>query len=88
MESGNEKIEISLKQREDWIKIIISQFLIPNSLLSIVRAGELLHGTADPSPARGWYSPTYGVKVPALSFALKVTASDEVQFTTEFNLQP
>ena len=84
VENSDEKIEISLKLRENCIKINISQFPIANSQLSIVRAGKFLHGNAETAPTRGWYSPTYGVKVPALSLALEVTASDEVQFITEF----
>jgi hypothetical protein len=52
--------------------------------IGLVRAGERIHGNIEPLPGEGWYSPTYGVKVPALS--LSMTLADEVQvdFVTEF----
>jgi hypothetical protein len=61
-----------------------SQLATGDSGISLVRAGELLHGTAAPDPVRGWTSPTYGVKVPALSLAVETESADEVKFTTEF----
>jgi hypothetical protein len=51
---------------------------------SLVRAGELLGGTGEPDPIRGWVSPTYGVKLPALSLAVETKSSNEVQFISEF----
>jgi hypothetical protein len=33
---------------------------------------------------RGWVSPTYGVKVPALSLAIESKSANDVQFTSEF----
>ena len=54
------------------------------SAISLFRAGELLSGSADPDPVRGWVSPTYGEKVPALSLAVSVKSTNEVQFTSEF----
>ena len=39
---------------------------------SIVRAGKLLHGRGNITPTRGWISPTYGQKMPALSFAVEL----------------
>ena len=56
---------------------------LPSSL-SLVRAGELLHGARTLLPFEGWASPTYGVKVPALSLALEATASRSISFVTEF----
>jgi len=61
-----------------WIMLKIdadSQSAICNLYSSIVRAGELLFGTAPASPTRGWISPTYAEKVPALSFAINVESS-------------
>jgi hypothetical protein len=42
------------------------------SSLLIVRAGEVLYGRKAASPTWGWASPTYGVKVPALSVSVEV----------------
>ena len=55
-----------------------------HSVISLVRAGELLTGSASPDPIRGWASPTYGVKVPALSLAIETKSADDVQFVSEF----
>jgi 8-oxo-dGTP pyrophosphatase MutT (NUDIX family) len=38
----------------------------------LARAGELLVGTGTVPPIAGYYSPTYGVKIPALAYILKV----------------
>jgi hypothetical protein len=37
---------------------------------------------------RGWSSPTYGVKVPALSLAVETRSANDVQFTSEFIFPP
>lgn len=56
----------------------------PGAKLSLVRAGELLHGHANVSPIDGWVSPTYGQKLPALSCSLQVTSQNDVKFSTLF----
>jgi len=52
--------------------------------LSLCRAGVILAGSDDADPRRGWVSPSYGVKFPALSLALEAKSEDEVKFSTEF----
>ncbi len=52
---------------------------------SLARAGELLAGSGDPSPSRGWVSPNYGFKLPALSLAVEIKSKNEVKFSSEFN---
>jgi hypothetical protein len=54
--------------------------------VSLVRAGELLAGSGTPEPIRGWASPTYGVKLPALSLAVELASANDVQFLSEFAL--
>ena len=55
--------------------------------VSLVRAGELVYGkSSEVSPIRGWFSPTYAQKEPALSLAIEVKASETVKFSTEFFL--
>jgi len=51
---------------------------------SLVRAGKILIGERDVQPWEGWYSPTYGVKVPALSLAVTLAEKEQVRFVTEF----
>jgi hypothetical protein len=58
------------------------------STATLVRAGTLLFGDPDPDKdvIRGWASPTYNLKVPALSFAIETVSVDDVQFISEFAL--
>jgi hypothetical protein len=56
--------------------------------ISLFSAGKLLHGSAAPDPRRGWVSPTYAVKVPALSLAVETESTNEVKFTTQFIFPP
>ena len=90
LESSDEKVEMSLQTQHGLVKVIIhaSSITHHSSAFSLVRAGKLLYGNAEIPPTRGWYSPTYGVKIPALSLALEMTASNAVQFITEFQLIP
>ncbi len=39
--------------------------------LQLMRAGQLVHGSGVARPIAGWFSPTYGVKVPALACILE-----------------
>ena len=52
--------------------------------ISLARAGEMLSGDGNISPERGWTSPTYGVKIPALSLAAVVESRIGITFSTEF----
>jgi hypothetical protein len=69
------------------LTIIHSPASVPCSF-SLVRAGELLCGWADPDPTRGWTSPTYGVKIPALSLAVTAESRTEILFSSEFTFPP
>jgi hypothetical protein len=51
---------------------------------SLIRAGEILAGSSTPGSTRGWASPVYGIKVPALSLAIETESANEVKFSTEF----
>ncbi len=55
-----------------------------NPLTSLDRAGERLYGAGEPAVQSGWESPTYSIKIPALSLALEVESSDNVRFVSEF----
>lgn len=54
--------------------------------IDLVRAGRCEIGTADERDLeiRGWHSPTYGVKQPALSFGLSAECTLPVRFITVF----
>ncbi len=81
------KFVIRLKSLFGWVTIgINSRPPVTNNELqiSLVRAGELLLGSAPSDPTRGWTSPTYGVKIPALSLAIIAESPGEIVFSTEF----
>jgi hypothetical protein len=64
---------------------------IPNlesriSKLQLVRGGELLYGSGEANPILGWVSPTYGLKVPALSLNVSAQASVPYSFISEWKL--
>ena len=54
--------------------------------IQLIRAGELLAGSGTVTPVLGWYSPTYGVKVPALSYSLTLHSGLPCHLTSEWQL--
>ncbi|GAB4501264.1 MAG: hypothetical protein Fur0035_08050 [Anaerolineales bacterium] len=50
--------------------------------LSLFRAGESLLAAAPADPIRGWASPLYGQRLPALSLALEVESAQTTHFVT------
>ncbi|RPI88588.1 MAG: hypothetical protein EHM41_00765 [Chloroflexi bacterium] len=53
---------------------------------SLARGGEILVGSADADLTRGWVSPTYAVKIPALSFAIDVKSQVPLRINSCWNL--
>lgn len=53
--------------------------------LSLLRAGESLHGSSM-NPILGWFSPTYGVKVPALSYLLQFQTRASILIQSSWKL--
>jgi hypothetical protein len=54
------------------------------SLISLVRAGEVIYGKRDVKTYEGWASPTYGQKTPALSLAIEVQNVANASLLSEF----
>jgi 8-oxo-dGTP pyrophosphatase MutT (NUDIX family) len=54
--------------------------------VSLARGGELVYGTGPVEPTRGWVSPTYGVKLPALSIAVSITSRLPLEISSEWLL--
>ncbi len=52
--------------------------------VQLARAGEALIGGAPASPVVGWISPTYGVRRPALSFALTLKSRFPLKFISQW----
>jgi hypothetical protein len=88
VENGEQRVDIRLISPHGVLFLgLFAESRISNlySLFSIVRAGELLHGSCEPDPTHGWASPTYGIKHPALSLTLETESAIEVKFVSEFN---
>ena len=85
--NGEQRIEIRFKSPHGWITLALQTeplFSDLHSLISLVRAGELIYGRRDVLPFEGWASPTYGEKVPALSLAVELASSRSMTFISEF----
>jgi hypothetical protein len=82
--------DLRLRSPHGWLTIRISTDLYTTQTFEdtftsgLVRAGETLHGNVEPSPFEGWFSPTYGVKVPALSLSMTLAIPGSGSFETEF----
>lgn len=59
------------------LKLIIPSASNTQPSTSLARAGDI-------DPLRGWFSPTYNLKVPALSLAVEVQSAGNVGFVSEF----
>jgi hypothetical protein len=87
MENSDRRVQIKLNSPHGPIKLGLSvnhPVSDLSSLLSVVRAGELVHGERDLKPYEGWVSRHYGQKSPALSFAFEVTSPYHTVITSEF----
>jgi hypothetical protein len=95
-EDGAAHIEIRLKSALGWIVLRIqpgsteplgSSTTVLDSPLSpqIVRAGELRYGSGPVEPTWGWMSPTYGLKIPALSFSIMAQGTLPFSLASEWS---
>jgi hypothetical protein len=89
------KVSLHLKSPEGPICLQVGCSREPNPATSLstetattqlVRAGELLYGSGSVAPTAGWVSPTYGHRVPALSFAYRMISSLPVVVCSEWVL--
>ncbi len=81
-------IQVRLRTPLGWIRLNITGLNLspPGFHEMLVRAGHLLYGRGQPRPYEGWFSPTYGEKVPALSLAVEAVSSRSCRFVSEFKL--
>jgi hypothetical protein len=87
LEETESGIRLRLNSPHGWVDFSIrTMFNVQRSMLSLVRAGELLHGQRDILPYEGWVSRNYGQKSPALSLVHEVTSEYNVTFTSEFTI--
>lgn len=78
--------EIRLHSPQGWIQLRISgspdQF--SEFQPQIVRTGELLYGIGPTTPVRGWVSPSYAHKTPAISVSVEVRAAVPFHLLSQF----
>jgi len=86
-EQRDTDFELCMKSPLGWVRLSLSTEPQPvNKNISLIRAGETVYGGSGPAdPVRGWVSPTYALKIPALSLALEIRSANDVQFISEFN---
>jgi hypothetical protein len=79
-----QRVEVRIRSPHGWLMVLLSADPPSSDAeFSIARAGHLVHGEGEILPFEGWVSPTYGVKMPALSVTLEVRARRGMTFTTE-----
>lgn len=83
LEEREKGLELRIQSPHGPVRLLISSEH-KSPAISLVRAGELVHGEGRPLPFEGWASPTYGQKVPALSLNVELKAPHGVQFLSEF----
>ncbi len=70
-----------------WITMVIEQQNpINKAKMQLFRAGELLLGEGKAGKIFGWHSPTYGMKLPALSFRFSFKGQSPIKIQTTFTI--
>ncbi len=85
---------LSLLSPYGWINIdvMVNSVLMDDAIekvnericYQLVRGGQILFGEGDIKSVRGWYSPTYGYKIPALSYGVVVPFKMPIKITTRW----
>jgi hypothetical protein len=87
VERSGQEVRLQVNSIYGWIGLKV---LWPESVeliqVQLARAGELLYGAGPVDPTWGWVSPTYGVKLPALSLSVTVKGKPPFGLTSEFVL--
>jgi hypothetical protein len=88
MESKGRRIKLALSTPLGPVELhLSSEDAEPGKMeFQIIRAGELVFGIGDFKPTWGWFSPTYGLKKPALSIRLTRRGPLPLSFKSEWVL--
>lgn len=78
--------ELRLASPHGAVKLKVTTSAASAPKISIVRAGKVIYGRGPADPVLGWVSPTYGVKLPALSFNIDVSATTPFTITSTWTL--
>lgn len=87
VENQDSRIQFKIQGPDGWTTLKITpdkRIAFSEVRVTLARAGKLEYGTGTALPFEGWASPTYSVKVPALSLAVEVTSSKSTSFVSEF----
>jgi len=79
-------VRLRLRTPAGWIRLkIVAQGPSEAALhATLIRAGRVVAGHGQAAAFEGWFSPTYGSKLPALSLAIETASSTSCGFQTEF----
>jgi len=80
------RMEVQSDSRLSTLDSRISSLESQISQVRLVRAGKLLHGSGEADPILGWVSPTYALKLPALSLTVSTEGNAPVTFLSEWTL--
>jgi hypothetical protein len=83
----NHQVEIDLKNGSIFIEIL-ADFSSTQNEFQLIRAGNLIEGEGTAPDICGWYSPTYGYKIPALSFRANISGKPPLTITTRIRINP
>jgi len=88
LSQDNTRTELRLDSDQGMVSLTMgctsAQLAGSPATVQLVRKGELLAGTGEAPIIGGWHSPTYGVRLPALSLSLTVEAYLPIKFETEW----
>jgi hypothetical protein len=83
----NHQAEFDLNNESIFIEILTDSSS-PQNEFQLIRAGNLIEGEGSAPNICGWFSPTYGYKVPALSFRVNISRKPPLTFTTRILIEP
>ena len=66
------------------LRVALAQQTTAQTYIQLVRAGTVVAGPGSSSPVLGWYSPTYNVKNPALSFRFYIEGVLPLSFSSDW----
>ncbi len=82
---------LRIRSPHGWLNLLIGiepatfeQIENIHPVVELVRGGENLLGSEPASPTAGWISPTYGYKIPALSFAIRLESQLPLVFRSQW----
>jgi hypothetical protein len=68
------------------LRVALANQTTAQTYVQLVRAGNVVAGPGTASPVLGWFSPTYNLKIPALSFRFFIEGVLPLSFSTDWFL--